>query len=59
MQKIRIIINLPFGWIFILCYLLSKERAKINLDIDRFHRIVAGCGAKNYIWTLYINYSLA
>ena len=46
MQKIRIIINLPFGWIFILCYLLSKERAKINLDIDRFHRIVAGCGAK-------------
>lgn len=53
MLYLKILINLPFGWIFILCYLLSKERKKINMDIDRFHRIVAGRDAGSYIWALY------
>ena len=54
MLYVKILVNLPFGWIFILCYLLSKERKKIDMDIDAFNKIVYRTVTKNYIKSLYV-----
>ena len=54
MLYLKILINLPFGWIFILCYLLSKERKKINMDIDAFNKVLRRSITHNHVMLMYI-----
>ena len=54
MLYVKILVNLPFGWIFILCYLLSTERKKINMDIDTFNKAIGYPLSGNYIKSLYV-----
>ena len=54
MYYIKLLLNLPLGWVPILCYLLSKERKKIDMDIDAFCKVIRGGRVPvNYAKTLY------
>lgn len=39
MTKLKLILNLPFAWPFVLIYLLSRQRWLINMDIDAFYAV--------------------
>ena len=53
MAKIKLILNLPFAWIFLPFYWLAKERVKINEDIDAFYRVVIGTPPYKYALAFY------
>lgn len=40
--KIRLIIFLPVAWIWLLCYKLSSQKSKINMDLNRFREVHIG-----------------
>lgn len=40
--KLRLLIFLPFEWIWILCYKQSSQREKIDMDLDHFCKVHRG-----------------
>lgn len=53
MGLLKNIIRFPFAWPFVLVYLCSKNKRKINLDIDAFQKVHAGKKPDNYLSAFY------
>ncbi len=58
MEKIRFIISFPFALPFILIYLCSKQRDKIDLDTNAFYRVQQGKSPENYLYAFYKEFVL-
>lgn len=54
MAKIKLILNLPFAWIFLPFYWFSSERAKIDEDINVFYRVLKASHPTNYTIAFYV-----
>lgn len=61
MGKLKLIINIPFVWPYLLLYRLSKQKLIINEDMNSWYRVVAGNSTciSNYLvefYKLFIGY---
>lgn len=45
--KIRLLFLLPVAWIWVLCYKLSSQKQKIDMDLNRFREVHIGYAPKS------------
>lgn len=53
MDKLKLLLYLPFCWLWIGNYLLSSQKKKIKMDIDRFCVVHYGSKPHNYLFALH------
>lgn len=53
MGQLEMLIYLPFCWLWIGSYILSSQKEKIQMDLDRFYSVHYKTKPKNYIIALH------
>ena len=56
MGQLQMLLYLPFCWLWIGCYLISSQKEKIKMDLDRFYSVHFRIKPTNYIIALHTEF---